>query len=423
MKTPAGQRPLPSYYALPVGYAVMLGIGAVTAALNGLLPGAGLLAVLGVVVAVLSAVSDVRAAPLLGGLGWLMAVGFSRPPYGQLQMTGPLAERAALTMAACSLVAAGCGLLVRRIMRSYTVQIFRRSSGRSSGRTAGQWLALGFSGTRPPAAGSSAAASHNPGPSPGLAEAQPGLGIRRQVASVLLAAMALPAITAALTAARPHLSLEDDLLIYLVTVVAITMAGGFWPAVLAAISASVLLNWYFTPPLHTFTIQKPQDLLALLLFVTVAMAVSSVVHLAARRAAQATRSGAEAASLLALAQTVLGGEDAAGTVLRHLVDTLGGRAELRERAGDQWVRVAAADGEAWTGAERLIGERLDGARIGDESVPGDRQDGTGRPAGEAVVRVPVRDELELLVAGPARLAAPRLLDGFAAQAAAALDRE
>ena len=98
------------------------------------------------------------------------------------------------------------------------------------------------------------------------------------------------------------------------------MVGGFWPAVLAAASASLLLNWFFTPPLHTFTIDKPQNLLALLLFVTVAVAVSSVVHLAARRAGQAARSREEAALLLALAQTVLGGADTPAAVLDHLSD-------------------------------------------------------------------------------------------------------
>ena len=99
----------------------------------------------------------------------------------------------------------------------------------------------------------------------------------------------------ALAAAQQHLDLTDDLLVYLVAVVAIAVVGGFWPAVLAAITASLLLNWYFTKPLHTLTIAEPRNALALLLFVTVAVTVSSVVHLAARRAVQAARSSEEAA--------------------------------------------------------------------------------------------------------------------------------
>jgi two-component system sensor histidine kinase KdpD len=76
---------------------------------------------------------------------------------------------------------------------------------------------------------------------------------------VLLAA-GLPLLTAALAAGRAHLNLADDLLLYLVAVVAIAVVGGFWPAVLGAITASLLLNWYFTEPLHTLTVAEPPSI-------------------------------------------------------------------------------------------------------------------------------------------------------------------
>jgi len=76
--------------------------------------------------------------------------------------------------------------------------------------------------------------------------------------------------------------------------------------------------------------------------VTVAVAVSSVVHLAARRAVQAARAREEAASLLELAQNVLGGADSPKAVLDHLTGTHGGQAELQERAGGRWVRAASS---------------------------------------------------------------------------------
>ena len=83
-----------------------------------------------------------------------------------------------------------------------------------------------------------------------------------------LAGVGLPALTATLVAVQPHLALVDDLLLYLAAVIAVTLVGGFWPAVTAAAAGSLLLNWFFTPPLHTWTIEAPQNLLALLLFVT-----------------------------------------------------------------------------------------------------------------------------------------------------------
>ena len=193
---------------------------------------------------------------------------------------------------------------------------------------------------------------------------------------MILGAVALPLLTVVLAAGRPHLNLADDVLAYLVAVVAITVVGGFWPAVLAAIAASLLLNWYFTEPLHTFTIQQPKELLALLLFVTVAVAVSSVVHLAARRAVQAARSKEEAASLLELAQTVLGGADSPAAILDHLTRTHGGQAELQERAGGRWVRVASSGS--------------------DGSLP-------------VASRIDIRTDLALLVTGQEATATPALL--------------
>ena len=168
------------------------------------------------------------------------------------------------------------------------------------------------------------------------------------------------------------------------------MVGGFWPAVLAAVAASLLLNWYFTAPIHTFTIAQPRELLALLLFVTVAVAVSSVVHLAARRAVQAARAREEAASLLELAQTVLGGADSPAAVLEHLTRTHGGQAELQERVAGRWVRAASSG----------VGGVL-----------------------AAAARIDIRSDLTLMVTGQDPSATPALLAGYAAQAAAALDRE
>jgi two-component system, OmpR family, sensor histidine kinase KdpD len=371
------QRAVGAHAALPAAYAGMFLIGTAAAALHGRFTATGVLVTVSILVAVTSAVAEPRAAPLLGLIGWLTVVGFSRPPYAQLRPTGPLAAHAAVTLAACSLVAAGIGMLVRHLMSSFRVRIVHSGSGR--------W---------PGPAGPPAAAERGGAPEPPpvwlAPDAPAGIDRRRQVAGVLLAAAVLPLLTAGLALGRHRLSLDDDLLIYLVAVVAVAIAGGFWPAVLAAVAASLLLNWFFTPPVHTFTIDKPQNLLALLLFVTVAVTVSSVVHLAARRAGQAARSGREAASLLALAQTVLGGGDTAAAVLDHLTGTVGGRAELLERIRGAWIQIAAS-GDA--------------------------------PQASAATYVSAGQGLVLAVAGEPQPAGPRLLDGFAAQAAAALDRE
>src|SRR3954465_4658425 len=166
--------------------------------------------------------------------------------------------------------------------------------------------------------------------------------VRRRMLGLVLAGLLLPVLTVLLTGHPFSLSLADELLVYLIAVVAVAVVGGFWPAVAAAVPASLLVNWFFTEPYHTFTIAEPDNLLALLLFVVVAVAVSSVVHVAARRAQQAARSRDEAQALSTLARTVLGQDDSPAAVLRHLEETLAIGTELRERAGDHWVVVAAA---------------------------------------------------------------------------------
>ncbi|MDX6245613.1 MAG: two-component system, OmpR family, sensor histidine kinase KdpD [Frankiales bacterium] len=214
------------------------------------------------------------------------------------------------------------------------------------------------------------------------------VSLRRQAGGLLLAVLVLPLATALMAAERRHLALVDEVLIYLVALIGITVLGGLLPAVGSAVAASLLLNWFFTPPLHRWTVEAPQNLLALVLFVSVAVIVSGTVDLAARRSALATRSSYEAGVLLSLARTVLGGDDTAVAVLQRLGETLGGSAELLERVGDDWIPVAA--GGSATGAE---------------------------------VTYAVRANLRLRLTGDVKAMAPRLIDGFGAQAAAALDRE
>ena len=361
-------RGLAAHVALPAGFTGLLLTGALAAGLGGRLPATGVLILAAAVVLAISVVAEPLVAPVLGVIGWLTVAGFSHPPYAQLRMTGPVAVRAAVTMAICVLAGAGIGLMVRWLASSFRLGIVHVRGGRPEGGDAGR------SGITAPAGKTMRA----------------GLRGRRQAAGIVLLLAGLPLLTMLLVALRPHLDLANDLLVYLVAVVAVAIVGGFWPAVLAAITASLLLNWYFTRPLHTLTIAEPRNMLALLLFVTVAVTVSSVVHLAARRQVLADRSASEAASLLKLAQTVLGGADTPAAVLNHLTSTWGGRAELAEQVRDQWVSVAVS--------------------------------GTA-PPGAVTTRVPVSGTVALLVAGQSRPITARLLDGFAAQAGAALDRD
>jgi two-component system sensor histidine kinase KdpD len=149
-----------------------------------------------------------------------------------------------------------------------------------------------------------------------------GLTPRRRLQGAALATVMLPLLTAALATGRGNLNLTSDLLGYLLVVVGVALVGGVYPGIASAIVASLLLNYYFTPPIHRFTIATHDNVIALAAFVVVAAAVSSIVDLAARRTTQAARAQAESRVLATVAGSVLRGENALQALLERLQEAL-----------------------------------------------------------------------------------------------------
>ncbi|WP_078911511.1 sensor histidine kinase [Streptomyces sp. NRRL WC-3742] len=225
------------------------------------------------------------------------------------------------------------------------------------------------------------------------------LGRRRTVAGWLIGLAGPPLLAVVLTAIG-GLGLSTDMLLFLSLTVLAALVGGLLPAIASALVGSSVLNYYFTPPLHTFTINEPQNIMAVAIFTVVGISVASVVDLAARRTHQAARAQTEARTLSALAGTVLRGAPNGDGVLTALMEqvreTFGQEsAALLERPEPMgpWVPVASA-----------------GAR------PPERPD-------DADVDVPVGDSLALVLRGRVLPGADRrLLGAFAAQAAVVLER-
>ncbi|MER7271417.1 DUF4118 domain-containing protein [Micromonospora carbonacea] len=232
------------------------------------------------------------------------------------------------------------------------------------------------------------------------------LSRRRRLLGFALAALGMPALTLALRT-LPDLTLTNDILLFLAGVVGVALVGGLWPALVAALGGSLLLNWFFTPPYRTLTIAEADNLLALGVFVGVAVAVSWVVDVAARRTREAARASADAQTLATVAGGVLRGERPLPALLDRLRETFALRAvsvlELVDEARGRPDRDR--DRAAW----RVV------ASVGDAPA--------GSPdAGETAV--PVDDTLTVVLSGR-RLAAAdrRVVEAFAAQAAVALRQE
>ena len=146
------------------------------------------------------------------------------------------------------------------------------------------------------------------------------LSRRRRLAGFVAVLAGLPVLTALLTI-DSGLSLTADILLFLVAVVGVALIGGLWPALLAAVSGFLALNWFFTPPYGRLTIAGTDNLLALAIFVVVAVAVSWVVDTAARRTRQAAEAGADAQTLATVAGGVLRGDRPLIALMEQLRET------------------------------------------------------------------------------------------------------
>ncbi|MEO8528943.1 MAG: DUF4118 domain-containing protein, partial [Pseudolysinimonas sp.] len=160
------------------------------------------------------------------------------------------------------------------------------------------------------------------------------LSVQRRLIGFGIALVALPLLTWLLSAGRSAESITSDVLAFQLMVVIVALVGGIWPAVLAAIAAGLLLDFFFVDPLYTITIAEPLHLVALLIFVVVAVLVSVVVDQAARRARSAARSAAEAEVLVTIAGSVLGGEEAAQALVTRLRESFGMTSVLLRQNGE-----------------------------------------------------------------------------------------
>jgi two-component system, OmpR family, sensor histidine kinase KdpD len=93
---------------------------------------------------------------------------------------------------------------------------------------------------------------------------------------------ALLAVAAALGIGEliePFLGIENVDLVFLTAVVSVAVRYGLWPSLFATVLSSLCYNFFFLPPIYTFTITDPTNVGAFVFFTIVAIVVS---HFAAR---------------------------------------------------------------------------------------------------------------------------------------------
>lgn len=231
--------------------------------------------------------------------------------------------------------------------------------------------------------------------------------LRRLMWGLGLTAVVMPALTVALTPFKDELALSSLILLFLVAVVAISLVGRLWAALSAALVGSLLLNYFFTPPVGTWTIAETENVLALVVFLVVAVTVSVTVNVAVRRTQQAARARREASALSVVAGSVLRGSRPLPALLEQLRESfaLDSVTLLERLPGAPGTPTERHDPRVWSVAE-TVGE-------GPCATPGDGD-----------TEVSVDDTLTLVLVGRSLDASDqRVVEAFASQAALALRQQ
>jgi two-component system sensor histidine kinase KdpD len=224
---------------------------------------------------------------------------------------------------------------------------------------------------------------------------------RRRLAVGYVVAVVGPALVTVVSAALPKpRGTAIPALLYLLAVVATAVIGAFWQALLAAAISFVCLDFFFTPPVHTFAVAKAEDLIALAVFLAVAAVVTGAITAALEQRARAESREHQVRALYNVTAGLLSGGG--------LDEVLGDLASsLRGMYGLKGCRVMVFD-SAGAEHQRAISGSIEGEAT---SVP---LVADGRPVG--------RIEMAGIAPGAIAGAEKEVLDTFAGQLALALER-
>jgi two-component system sensor histidine kinase KdpD len=205
-------------------------------------------------------------------------------------------------------------------------------------------------------------------------------GLRRLTAWIL-AVIAPVAITVGLTPFRAPLGLTGALLCNLLAVLCVALLGGVLPALLATAVAVLLSDYFFTQPLHNLRVSNAVDVVALITFGIVAVAVGGLVDVLTRQGVRAARADAEARNLARLAA----GAMASPRDLSEAVDS------IRRTFDLDAVAVLCDTGTGWNVETAVVATQLQHPDQADYQV----QIGTGRVLAIIDARRTARDTAPL----------------------------
>ncbi|HWC65864.1 MAG TPA: DUF4118 domain-containing protein, partial [Thermoanaerobaculia bacterium] len=135
--------------------------------------------------------------------------------------------------------------------------------------------------------------------------ARPGAGRRPNRVAGFGAAVVAVAAAVVFLRSIPGLSDASDALGLLLAVFVVAWIWESGPGIAAALLATLALNFFFFPPLYTFTIAEPRNVVALLVFLAAALVIGRLSALARLRLRMLEREREDLLTLTALSQAFL----------------------------------------------------------------------------------------------------------------------
>ena len=173
-----------------------------------------------------------------------------------------------------------------------------------------------------------------------------------------LIALAPPGVVTVVATPPGGVSTTTAALAYVLAVVVAAAAGGVGPGLAASVTSFLALNFFFTPPLHTFAVDKSQDLVALAVFLAVSAMVGTLLSRVIAQRARAERREREARLLQHVGTRLLSGEPSE-EILRSLAgsitDLFGlARCEITTELADRPIVVVGSHPGSGGGAPETI---------------------------------------------------------------------
>ncbi|HZK51541.1 MAG TPA: DUF4118 domain-containing protein, partial [Actinomycetota bacterium] len=123
----------------------------------------------------------------------------------------------------------------------------------------------------------------------------------------VVAAAAAPATVTLFAIPQQRPSPAVVAVLYVMAVVIAARLGGALSGIAASLFSFLSLNFFFTPPLHTFAVAAPEDLVALFVFLVTSVIVGVLLSSAVEAKSRAEKRELEARLLNRLATRLLSG--------------------------------------------------------------------------------------------------------------------